>query len=133
MAITVPVKINNTLRTAQDTGRTLVFDIAVTQATAMSRSVLTKQSTSALVPKTDAFMDITKQVEPNDFWVIDDFKPKYFVMVQAPYEFKLLFNDHTLANTLTLDVKRLFAFAGSFNGRLHISSQISQTIQITYA
>ncbi|SBV38399.1 hypothetical protein BN7874_217 [Phage NCTB] len=65
--------------------------------------------------------------------MLPEFNPKHFVMVQAPYDFTLKFNDHTLSNNLELDIKRMFCFAGKFEGRLTIESEIEQTIRLTYA
>lgn len=133
MTTNIPMKINSRLTKTKGIGSTFVFDFAVTKATHYSRAVLANQSTSALVPHSDAFISQSVLVTPTQFHLIPEYKQKHFCLIEAPHAFKVDFGDSSLMNSITFNVKRMFCFPGSYNGRLTIRTDIEQTIKISYA
>lgn len=133
MSTTIPVRINSKLRQPQDVGRTLVLDFTATQTTINHKGILSNQSTSALIPHEDKFFDVTNLVNADTPWVVNPIEIKHFLMIQGPLNFTVDFTDQANANTIQQGVKRMYAFAGTFEGSLIIRSQESQSIKLTYA
>tara|TARA_B100000214_G_scaffold357534_2_gene317265 strand:+ start:71364 stop:71759 length:396 start_codon:yes stop_codon:yes gene_type:complete len=128
-----PIKVNSTIHRPKDVGVTYTFDVAISSATVWTTSVVSRQSTSALVPHSDTLTRQSRMVSPTDFWLLPEYNQKHFLLLEAPYNFILELGDSSLYNTVALDIKRVFCFAGQFSGRLTIRSEIEQSIKISYA
>ena len=133
MAKIIPAKINNTLGKVDSKGKTLVFDISVTMANIHGRRLHAIQSTSSLIPHEDLSVELTREVTPENFWVVSPLEVKHFLMIQAPHAFYVDLADPNLNNSITVEAKRLYFFAGKFDGRLSVRSDIDQQITVSYA
>jgi hypothetical protein len=129
----LPVRINSKLRQPKDVGRTLVLEFTATQTTINHKGILANQSTSALVPHEDKFVDITNLVTVDAPWTINPVEVKHFLMIQGPLHYTLELTDPSGENTIVMGVKRMYSFAGTFNGSIVVRSQESQSIKLTYA
>jgi hypothetical protein len=133
MARIIPAKINNKLGKIEDQGQTLVFDMSVTKATVNSRGIHARQSTSVLIPHSDPFTQLSRSVGPSNFWINDELVIKHFWMIEGPHKFMLDVADSTLFSSVTFPVKRLWFYAGQYEGRITIRSNEEQTIKLSYA